>query len=88
MDILNLFSVSDAFRREERFNKFLLTCQATTTSKAAEFPAQKIEAAYQATKQVNVTAWLTQEMKGPEIAEKLKANRLTALEEWLKKRSL
>lgn len=80
-EILGLFSVLDAFRREERFNNFLLACQATADTR---FPLAEIDSAYQAVKQVAVTDWLTQEMKGPEIAEKLKQNRLLALENWLK----
>ncbi len=79
-EILKLFSVLDVFRREDRFEQFILACLAAFI---APFPQPELRAAYHAVKQVTVTDWLTPEMKGPEIAQKLKEKRLLALEAWL-----
>lgn len=85
MEILNLLFASDAFRREERFNKFLLACEASAQLGEAKFPRENFAAVYQAAKEIKVTDWLTPEMKGPEIAEKLKERRLAAIETWMRK---
>ncbi len=79
--LLSLLLSLDAFRREERFKQFLLTCELISKEK---FPRKAWETSYQVLKQIDVADWLRPEMKGPEIAEKLKQKRLAALEVWLK----
>lgn len=80
-EILTFFSALDVFRREDRFKHFLQACQAMSDD---FFPQAALEGAYHAVKQVAVTEWLTPELKGPEIAQKLKERRLSVLAAWCK----
>jgi tRNA nucleotidyltransferase (CCA-adding enzyme) len=78
-EILHLLSVTDAFRREARFKKFLCGCQILAQLAGLSFPEEKIQQAYQAAKQVDVQEWIAQGLEGLAIAEKLKEKRLAVL---------
>lgn len=82
-EILDILQALDAFRREERFNHFLKTCQ---TLEEQSFPGDSWQAVYQLAKQITVRDWLTPELKGPEISEKLREKRLTAIKNYINSR--
>lgn len=77
--MLAIFSGVDAFRREERFNKFLKACQVIAKCRKETFPAIDIKNFFSAAKAIDVKELLEQKLKGAEIGEKLKEKRLEAI---------
>jgi tRNA nucleotidyltransferase (CCA-adding enzyme) len=79
-EMLNLLLMMDAFRREQRFQKLLQATQLLAHFKGLVFSPERIQAVYQAAKQVEVKDCLEQGLEGFEIAEKLKEKRLIAIQ--------
>lgn len=82
-NLLQLFCALDIFRREERFNDFLLAVQAIAQSKSLVFKADWLKKAAQVAKSVNVQILLAQGLEGQALANKLKTEREEKLSAWL-----
>ena len=79
---LDLFLAADAFRREARFKKFLLTSEALTASSQTA----KIEAIYAAAKCVDVKELVAAGYVGKEIAALINKHRIDFIEKYLNSR--
>lgn len=82
-DLLQLFSTLDIFRREERFNDFLLAVQAIAQSKNMTFDAEWLKEAAKVAKSVNVQTLIAQGLEGAALANKLKEEREAKLYAWM-----
>lgn len=80
-DILQLLYALDIFRREERFNTFLLTCVAIAKSQNNTlFNPEWLKTCARAAKSVDVQALLSQGLDGNELAAALKKERKLKIE--------
>ncbi len=82
--IVDLLSRLDAFRRPERFEYFLLACEAdakgrTGYENSSDKKTQNFRAFFQAAKQVNTADIVAQGFKGAAIAEQLRIKRIAAV---------
>ncbi len=82
--IVDLLSRLDAFRRPERFEQFLLACEADSRGRSGyeDLPDDKTRLFrdfFQAAAQVSPKAIVEQGYKGPEIAEQLRLKRIAAV---------
>ncbi len=82
--IVDLLSRLDAFRRLERFEQFLLACEADSRGRSGyeDLPDDKTRLFrdfFQAAAQVSPKAIVEQGYKGPEIAEQLRLKRIAAV---------
>jgi tRNA nucleotidyltransferase (CCA-adding enzyme) len=83
--ILELLEITDAFRRRERFERFLLACEADARGRGAEFRARpypqaaQLRAALTAAASVRLPPEVLASDKGPVIAERLRAARIAAI---------
>jgi tRNA nucleotidyltransferase (CCA-adding enzyme) len=83
--ILELLEMTDAFRRGERFERFLLACEADARGRGPElrtapYPqAAQLRSALAAAQAVRLPPEVLANTKGPIIAERLRAARITAL---------
>lgn len=83
-ELLTLMSALDVFRRETRFNQFLMACLAMAQTKAISFDPNWLKNCATAAKSYNVQELLDQKINGSELAEKLKGKRQEKIEQWLK----
>lgn len=74
--LLSLFSALDIFRRDDRFQQFLIACRAITQT---SFDSEWLNAAAGAAKNVNVKELLAEGLEGAALAERLKEKRQEAL---------
>jgi tRNA nucleotidyltransferase (CCA-adding enzyme) len=86
-DILHLFTALDIFRRESRFKKFLIVCQAIALSQNKNFDSAWLMSGAQVAKSIDVQELIAQGFKGYALSEKLKEKRLEMITEWLKDKS-
>jgi tRNA nucleotidyltransferase (CCA-adding enzyme) len=83
--ILELLEMTDAFRRGERFERFLLACESDARGRgpelrAAPYPqASQLRSALAAASAVKLPPEILEKEKGPIIAERLRAARITAI---------
>jgi tRNA nucleotidyltransferase (CCA-adding enzyme) len=83
--ILELLEMTDAFRRGERFERFLLACEADSRGRGpdlrkAPYPqAAQLRSALTAAAAVKLPPEVLANEKGPIIAERLRAARITAI---------
>jgi tRNA nucleotidyltransferase (CCA-adding enzyme) len=83
--ILELLELTDAFRRGERFGRFLLACEAYARGRgpelrAAPYPqAAQLRSALAAAKAVRLPPEVLADEQGPIIAERLRAARIAAI---------
>jgi len=79
---LKLLSATDAFRRTDRFNKFLLSCEAVAKA-SGKFDAQTplCSSILDAAKNISMKELLVSPMAGSEIARRVNEKRLEAIEE-------
>ena len=83
--ILELLEITDAFRRGERFERFLLACEADARGRgpelrAAPYPqAAELRSALAAAAAVRLSPDVLANEKGPVIAERLRAARIDAI---------
>jgi tRNA nucleotidyltransferase (CCA-adding enzyme) len=83
--VLELLELADAFRRGERFERFLLACEADARGRgpdlrAAPYPqAALLRRALAATGAVKLPPEVLEKDKGPIIAERLRAARIAAI---------
>ncbi len=82
--IVDLLSRLDAFRRPERFEYFLLACEAdakgrTGYENSSDKKTQRFRAFFQAAKQVNTADIVAQGFQGASIAEQLRIKRIAAV---------
>ena len=83
--ILELLEMTDAFRRGERFERFLLACESDARGRgpelrAAPYPqASQLRSALAAAGAVKLPPEILEKEKGPIIAERLRAARITAI---------
>jgi len=83
--VLELLEVTDAFRRRERFERFLLACEADARGRgpdlrAAPYPqAALLRRALAAASAVKLPPEVLERDKGPIIAERLRAARISAI---------
>lgn len=78
-ELVNLFQCLDAFRREKRFNDFLSVCEACSS-----ISSDWLKQAYPLAKHIDVSD-VVNNNQGKAIAEKIRAIRCEAINEWLKK---
>jgi tRNA nucleotidyltransferase (CCA-adding enzyme) len=83
-DLLDLFNQLDIFRREERFEQFLLVMQAIANAKQVPFNKKWLQQAAKVVKAIPVKPLLEQGYADAALAEQLKNLRLQKLNEWLK----
>jgi tRNA nucleotidyltransferase (CCA-adding enzyme) len=83
--VLELLELTDAFRRPERFERFLLACEADARGRGAELRAQsyapgaQLRAARTAAACVRLDPATLEREQGPVIAERLRAARIEAI---------
>ena len=83
--VLELLEITDAFRRGERFRRFLLACEADARGRgpelrAAPYPqAAQLRSALAAAAAVRLPSEVLTSEKGPIIAERLRAARIAAI---------
>jgi len=83
--VLELLELTDAFRRPERFERFLLACEADARGRgpalrAAPYPqADRLRRARAATAAVRLDPTTLAEASGPVIAQRLRAARIEAI---------
>lgn len=73
--LLRLLSALDIFRREDRFNNFLLACQAIAIVQQQPFELQWLQECARITKSVDVKALIAAGYDGMALATKLKEKR-------------
>ena len=89
--VVDLLSRLDAFRRPERFEQFVLACEADAKGRkgyedSSDEKSQRFRAFFQAANQVNTAEIIAQGYKGVEIAEQLRIKRISAVKACRKKR--
>ncbi len=89
--VVDLLSRLDAFRRPERFEYFILACEADAKGRtgyedSSDEKSQRFRAFFQAANQVNTAEIIAQGYKGVEIAEQLRIKRIAAVKACRKKR--
>jgi tRNA nucleotidyltransferase (CCA-adding enzyme) len=83
--VLELLELTDAFRRGERFGRFLLACEADARGRGPELRARpypqaaQLRAALSAASTVRLPPEVLERDKGPVIAERLRAARIEAI---------
>jgi len=83
--ILELLELTDALRRRERFERFLLACEADARGRGPALRAQpypqaaQLRAALTAAASVRLPQAVLEQEKGPVIAERLRAARIAAI---------
>jgi len=82
--IVKLLSRLDAFRRPERFEYFILACEADAKGRrgyedSSDEKSQYFRSLFKVAAQVNITDILEQGFKGADIAEQLRLKRISAL---------
>ena len=83
--VLELLEMTDAFRRGERFERFLLACEADARGRGPEFRAAPypqaalLRSALAAASAVRLPPEVLAQEKGPIIAERLRAARIAAI---------
>jgi len=82
--VVDLLSRLDAFRRPERFEQFVLACEADAKGRkgyedSSDEKSQRFRAFFQAANQVNTEEIIAQGYKGIEIAEQLRIKRISAV---------
>jgi len=83
--ILDLLELTDAFRRGERFERFLLACEADARGRGPELRAHpypqaaQLRAARTAAASVRLPPEVLERDKGPVIAERMRAARIEAI---------
>jgi tRNA nucleotidyltransferase (CCA-adding enzyme) len=88
--IMKILEKTDAFRRPERFDEFLVACEADARGRAGlegkPYPqADILRAAFSAAQNVNIESINTVGLAGPEIGAALRTGRLDAVSESLNK---
>lgn len=66
----------DAFRREDRFKKFLLACEASSTASSSE----ELWRYYEAAKQVDVKACIAEGFSGDALGKRINQKRIEAIQ--------
>ncbi|MCU7820071.1 MAG: multifunctional CCA addition/repair protein [gamma proteobacterium symbiont of Lucinoma myriamae] len=87
--VVSLLSRLDAFRRPERFEQFILACEAdakgrTGYENSSDEKSQRFREFFQAANQVNTAEIVAQGFKGAEIAEQLRIKRIAAIRAYKK----
>lgn len=83
--VLELLELTDAFRRPERFERFLLACEADARGRGPELrmapyaQGTQLRAARQAAASVRLDPAILERSRGPVIAEQLRAARVGAI---------
>jgi len=83
--VLELLELTDAFRRPERFERFLLACEADARGRGPELRARpypqadRLRRALAAASSVRLDPELLAREKGPVIAERMRAARIDAI---------
>ena len=74
-DLLDLLSALDIFRREKRFEKFLVACQAIADANKISFDPTFLMACMKTAKSVDVQELIDQGLTDQALAEQLKKRR-------------
>jgi len=82
--LLDFFNQVDIFRREQRFEKFLLACEAIASSQSLEFSAPWLRKCAHAAKSYPVKELVDQGLVGNELTLTINKKRLEKIEEWLR----
>lgn len=78
--LLKLLTNLDAFRRTDRFNKFIVATSAITESKNQTFDTKYLHQVLHIAQSIDIQSLIKQGYKGEVLAEKIKNKRLEALE--------
>lgn len=81
--LLHFFYQVDVFRRESRFESFLLCCEIIAKINHISFDVKTLSNAAKIAKSVDVQALLQQGLQGQALADALRAKREQALSDWL-----
>lgn len=81
--LLHFFYQADVFRRESRFEGFLLCCDIIAKINHLSFDAKTLSRAANVAKSVDVQALLQQGLQGQALAHALRTKREQALSDWL-----
>ena len=83
--LLEVLEATDAFRRPDRFEKLLLACEADARGRGPELRARPypqanvLRTCLRAAATVKLDGAVMQQLRGPEIAQALRAARLVAI---------
>lgn len=83
-ELLKLFSALDIFRRDDRFQDFLIASTAIANSQHSDFNAKWLQDCAQIAKSVDVQALIAAGFTGQMLAEKLREKRRERIAKWLK----
>lgn len=75
-EVIELFIKLDAFRRQERFQQFLIACSILAGLYQINFSSEKIMQYFHTTYEVDVQALLAKGFTGKELAEQIKLQRI------------
>lgn len=81
--LFSLLSSVDIFRREDRFQVFLLACEAIAKSQGIKFDRQWVRECAEISKSVDVQTLLAQGFKGTQLANQLQEKRKQKIAQWL-----
>lgn len=82
--LLQLLKNVDAFRREQRFKNFLITCKAIARAVSLEqSQANRLQKIYETAKAVDIKKIMQENLKGKAIAEAIDEKRIAAIEQQL-----
>lgn len=81
-ELLNLFQVTDAYRREERFKKFLVASELIATTPVS---MQWLIELYDAVKTIDLSSTVSLNLKGKEIGDYINQERLILIDKFIKK---
>jgi len=84
-DLMKLFSRMDIYRREERFNDFLIACEAIASIHNQKFDSQWLNAAAHVALDIDIAALVAQGFTGQQMAEEIFKARLNKLSEYVAK---
>ncbi len=84
-ELLQLFTMLDIFRRETRFKKFLIACEAIAISQRRRINTNWLLACAEQARTIDVQAFIAKGFSGNELAAKLKQERQEKIEAWLLK---
>lgn len=73
--LITLFSKLDIYRRPERYEQFLLACDAIAEARNRDFNLQLLQQSALAAKKVNIPALIAQGLEGQTLAKQLKIER-------------
>lgn len=85
--LLDLLEAVDAFRRPARFKLFLLACDAIYHEDGIQARDQYLQAVYELEKKVDASVFANRGLRGEEIGQAVRAQRIENIEKWLQEKN-